>query len=239
MANLTFPTQSVDVVGVFNSNFQQVFENARPVKALVRNYEKVMEHPIETGQVISDYKVDMPIEVYLSVIVTARYYRDVYQEILALKKTAELLSIQTRATIYNDMIISDMPHEETTELYDTLTIALKFRQVQIAKVTTTYAPKDETRADTKPRGEQNTGGDLTPVKSTDGFNAGTSSGGGSTGSWTVQESGGGATGSWDVGSNIKGIATTSSTNTGPDLTVNQQGYNITGIATGPVQAGLR
>ncbi len=150
-----FPTPSADVVGVFDSQFRQVFINARPMKASVRENSRTMEHPLENGQVISDYRILLPIDIDLPMIVSAAFYRDTYAQIRQLFNSAELLQVQTRATNYGNMIIAEMPHEETPEFYDVLTINLHFRQVQIVQASSSFSPADPTEVSTQQRGEQN------------------------------------------------------------------------------------
>lgn len=144
-----------DRVAVLDEAFNQVFPFARPLSVRVNERSQLMDHTTETGQVITDYSIILPIEIDLSVIVEAENYRDTYEQIRTLYTTKQLLTVQTNTANYPDMVIADMPHEERTEIYDALPIALHFRQIQLVPDPSTYDPADPASADTQSLGQQN------------------------------------------------------------------------------------
>ena len=75
------PSAASDVVGVFDANFNQVFRLARPVKAQIHETSKPMEHPVETGIIITDHRIILPVEIEFSLILPPGEYRPVYQQI--------------------------------------------------------------------------------------------------------------------------------------------------------------
>ena len=77
----TLPAPSIDTIAVFDSNFNQVIANARPLRDEVIPRAKLMDHPLENGQIITDYKITMPLELLIQFVVTSQYYRDTYQQI--------------------------------------------------------------------------------------------------------------------------------------------------------------
>lgn len=149
-----FPNAGADQVAVFDSNFFQLFPNARPLQAQVRENGRLMEHPLEKGQIITDYRIILPIEIELPMLVTAEFYRDTYQQIKRSFLNSDLLSVQTRADNYQNMVIAEMPHRETPDQFDVLTIYLRFKQVQIVFPTPDFSPADPSQSDTQNLGEQ-------------------------------------------------------------------------------------
>lgn len=123
-------TASADVVAIFDQNFAQLFELARPIKATVKEDSKLMEHPLETGATITDHTIILPTEIELSLIPTRGEYRDVYQRIRQSFKNRDLLVVQTKTGVYDNLVIQSVPHEEDPEQFDTIAIALKLREVQ-------------------------------------------------------------------------------------------------------------
>ena len=132
---------SQDVVAVYNQNFQQVFAQARPLKAKIIQKAKVMEHPVETGIVITDHDIFEPIEIELSMMIQGITSlisliegnvnaKSVYAQIQSLYSSGALLTVQTNTATYSNMIIEAMPHEESPEYYDAIPISIKLRQVQ-------------------------------------------------------------------------------------------------------------
>lgn len=144
-----------DKVCVLDAAFNQVFPDARPLQARVIERSQMFDHPIETGQIITDYSIVLPIEIDLPVIVQAGFYRNTYQQIRNLYLNKTLLTVQTNTTNYPNMVIAEMPHEERPELFDALPLTIKFRQVQIVPDPSTYDPADPTQLDTQVLGQQN------------------------------------------------------------------------------------
>lgn len=156
-----YPAASQDEVAVFNADFRQVFQFARPMNARVRPRSHILDHPLETGEPVSDHKVVLPVEIDLMLMATAENYRDVYAEIASLFATSELLSVQSRASTYENMVIAEMPHEERPDLFDVLPISLRMRAIKFVAAEANYAPADPALSDKKPLGEQAPSGSVT------------------------------------------------------------------------------
>jgi len=161
--NLITGSLRIDVVGVFDGeSLQQVFRNARPVKAYVREGSKVMDYPVETGVTLSDHKITLQKQIDLGLIIPAEFYASTYQEIVGAAMNSTLLTVQTRAGVYPNMIIEAMPHEEDPSMYDAITMSLRLREVLfIAPVSIAqqnapvgYSPIDPVNNDTQRRGQQ-------------------------------------------------------------------------------------
>lgn len=147
---------AVDVVGIFDENLQQVFQEARPLKADVKETAQVMTHPIETGVKIADNKIINQVEITLNVMINSRYYNSVYTQIKQAFVSGTLLSIQTRTGVYPNMIVRSMPHQETPDEYDSIIMQLDFIEVLYAVPTSVSAqsapanfkPADEINSNT-------------------------------------------------------------------------------------------
>jgi hypothetical protein len=140
---ISFP--AVDVVAVYDQSFNQLFKRARAIKAVVKETAKVMEHPVETGAIITDHRIILPIEIELSFILQSSDYLNIYQSIKQYYLNSTLLTIQTRTGTYQNQLISSMPHEESPEQYDAIALALNLKQVQF--VTPQYSIKPKTPRD--------------------------------------------------------------------------------------------
>lgn len=166
IALVSLPFGPLDVVGVYSGPFNQVFQDARPMRAQIRESSRPMEHPLESGQLITDYRILLPIEIAMPVIIQSVFYRDVYEEISNIYQNADILSVHTRAKIYENMILAEMPHEETSEVFDTITLVLRFKQVLIVAPVSDFVPADPEQTDTVARGEQNASTIITPDENT-------------------------------------------------------------------------
>lgn len=152
------PTSAADVVGIFDQNFRQLFQTARPIKATIKEASKIFEHPVEDGSTIIDFTITLPVEIELSLMLTGAEYRDVYQNIRQSFKNRDVLSVQTKTATYANMIIESLPHDEDPEQFDAVALALRLREVQF--VTAQYATlpakvvRDKKNATTVNRGQQ-------------------------------------------------------------------------------------
>jgi len=152
--NEAFPY--TDVVGVYDQLFNQVFRRARILKATIREEARVMEHPLETGATVTDHRVILPVEIELSMIVQAERYWEVYNEIKQSYLSSTLFIVQTKASVYVNQLISSMPHEENPDQFDTISIALNFKEVLFFTTTAKIVPRETTNSPTVKRGQQQT-----------------------------------------------------------------------------------
>ena len=125
---------AADSVGVFDAEFKQLFAKARPVRASVYEAARVMDHPVESGGTITDHRVIQPIEVELSMLLVEADYRDTYNQIKTLYNSATLLTVQTRTGSYGNMLIAELPHEESPDIQDAITLALRLREAILVTV---------------------------------------------------------------------------------------------------------
>lgn len=151
-------TNAQDVVAVLDSSFAQVFQRARAIKLTVDRSSKAMEHPLETGAVITDHRIINPVTAELSVICSSSDFRAVYQQIADLFKRGELLIVQGRVDSFASMLIEKMPHEESPDVLDGVSVAITLKEAQFVQaqfstlpVTKVAKPKD---SDTSKRGQQ-------------------------------------------------------------------------------------
>ena len=160
--NTLLPTFAFDSVAVFTQDFTQIFRNARPIKAVVKEQAKVMEHPVESGVTITDHRIILPIEIELSLILASADYQSVYSNIKQYYLNATLLTIQTRSGVYQNQLIASMPHEEDPTQYNVLTVALSLKEVIFVSAQYTTLPKKSGDSSTVKTGEQQAAPTPTP-----------------------------------------------------------------------------
>lgn len=155
VAGLSYPGSPVDINAIFDAaTLKQVFYNARPMKATIREPSKIMEHPAENGIVIADHRITMPVEIEIPMMVNSQYYRAVYKDIKKAFSSGDKFIVQTRVESYRNMVISDIPHEETPDIYDSILIGLRFKQILYAEPTGTFSPVNPSYQDTVSTGLQ-------------------------------------------------------------------------------------
>jgi hypothetical protein len=130
LASVASVPSRIDVVAVLDQDtLQQVFEGARPMKAMVRETAMVMKYPVETGATLSDHRISNPTEIEMTFVIPSEQYAVAYQDIRNAWVNATKLSVQTRTGTYQNMIIADMPHEEDPDSFNTVTQHIRFMEV--------------------------------------------------------------------------------------------------------------
>jgi len=142
-------------LAVFTQDFTQIFRDARAIKAIIKEQSKVMEHPVESGIVITDHRIILPIEIELSLILAKADYQNVYNSIKGYYLQGTLLVIQTRSGVYQNMLIQQIPHEENPDMYNALALAMTLKQVIFAVAQYGVVPKYAKNSTTQALGTQN------------------------------------------------------------------------------------
>lgn len=119
---------NIDIVGIYNG-MSQVYVQARPLKASLRETSKIMEHPAETGVSLADHHIINPVEIEIPLMIPSDSYAAMYTQIKTDFVAATLLTVKTPVNVYQNMIISDMPHEEDPEHFNSIMLALRLRQI--------------------------------------------------------------------------------------------------------------
>jgi hypothetical protein len=145
------PSQAQDLVAVYTQDYLQVFPKARPLKAIIKENSKIMDHPLETGATVVDHRIINPVEIELTMVLSSFDYRDTYQQIKKLYLDGELLIVQTRSDTYTNQIIESIPHDESPDFFDAITLSLSTREVQFAVAETSFIPSDPVNESTVER----------------------------------------------------------------------------------------
>lgn len=102
--------------------------------ATVLNFSKdqkcrYLSHTLEDGSVVTDHVVQDPVTATLELHLGGDNYKNTYQLIKRAYMKADEFIIQTRVDRLENMHITGMPHEETSDMYDSVIIVLSFKQL--------------------------------------------------------------------------------------------------------------
>ena len=156
---MTSTNRNVRIFGFYTSDFKKVLENAKVLKAEIKPTVKLMEHPLETGAMVTDFKIIKPVEIDISLMLLSENYADVYQTLKNFYNKSTSLIVQTKTDVYKNMVIESFPYEESADVYDGITLALTVKEILYATTSTstssvnTKTPKHKTKID---RGQQQT-----------------------------------------------------------------------------------
>jgi hypothetical protein len=151
--DLFLSNEAADNTAIFD-NGQRVFAEAKIISIAIKPSSKLMEHPLESGALQSDHKVINPIEIEIKFIVPRNRYQNVVPLLRQTFIESRFLTIQTRHVIFNNMVITELPWEETAQMSDAIAVSIKFKEVILAVTTTTFAPEDEKKTNVKKVGEK-------------------------------------------------------------------------------------
>jgi hypothetical protein len=148
--------EAVDIVGVWDADGEQLFPLARPANGAVSEWASLAEHPVESGGTVADHRIVMPVEIEIAFYVTDT--GNTFKRIQSAFHSRELLTVQTRAGIYENLAIVDMSHTETPDKADVIDVALSLKEVLLVKAQYHALPRAKVRkandASTVDRGEQ-------------------------------------------------------------------------------------
>jgi len=127
-----------DIVCILdNENFQQLFVSASPMRMTVREVKRVTKYQVEDGSSRSDHVVIDPVEISIDLVIEDQFARDGYQQIRQAWLDNRLLTVQGKVSSYPNMLISEMPHDESPEYG--MGVAMPIRLVEWRTVTPQYA----------------------------------------------------------------------------------------------------
>lgn len=125
-----------EITGLFELN--TAYMNA----TIIQN-SKLMEHPVEDGTVCADYKVKMPTEISIQIVLPAQMYEDIINEIQEYKDKGQMIYVETKYGGFKNMQIVNIPIQLKPDNISRLTLEIKFKQVLVPKEKDYISPKDE------------------------------------------------------------------------------------------------
>ena len=153
---------SVEVVGIFDEQFNRLFNKTHPMKATVSEEAQLFSHPLEDKTEISDHRVLMPVEITIVLQLDPSEYRNAYGELRSSFRKALKYTIKTRTDTYTNMVMQSIPHEEDAATPDLVTLIVSFKEAIFVSAQFQALPpravKKPNDASTVKRGEQSGSG---------------------------------------------------------------------------------
>lgn len=136
--NQDVPAREVLVGNVINnkSNAGQFIAETLSRGSVIMSFKaeepsKLCEHPIENGSVITDHKILEPRRGTLTIAMPAYLQEIVIKELREYHKKSTPLSVHDVADIYNNMIITNIPHTTDVKTADRLVFTVDMKEVVI------------------------------------------------------------------------------------------------------------
>lgn len=154
-----------DVQVLDGGNFSVLFESTTPMRVSTTEEFKPTKFTVESGEERSDHIVKSAIEITIDFIITGDNARDQFDQLRQAAREHRLVTIQTRMSSYDNMLIESLGLDETIDIFQGAAIPVRFsewREVEPEygelKVSQVADPK---QSSTVKRGRQ-TGSDASP-----------------------------------------------------------------------------
>ena len=145
-------------IAIYGEGGGELLSSASIISCSVNDSSKLMEHPIESGAVISDYKVFNPVTASLVVALTETGYASEFAEIYGAYKNCEYVTLQTKTKVYSNLQILSLPHEATFRNISRPTITINLKEALVVEAAFTQGSnlKNPANTNTKDMGHVQT-----------------------------------------------------------------------------------
>jgi len=112
----TLSTSTQQQVSILDSeSFEVIFASAQPMRVAVRESKRATKFAVEDGTDRSDHVVRELTEIQIDFLL-ADDTRNQFESLRQAFKQNKLVTVQTKVLSYENMLILDVPHDETPEL---------------------------------------------------------------------------------------------------------------------------
>jgi hypothetical protein len=151
---------SQNIVAILDANtFEPLFSGGHVMRATVRDVSKLTSWPVEDGTQRTDHRIVEAVEIDLPVLLTDAT-RSLFEQLRAAYLEGRDLIVQTKVSSYTDMMITEMPHDETPEQGESIPVMIKLKEVRTVEATFGALPASRVanpaQADTVQKGNQQT-----------------------------------------------------------------------------------
>ena len=115
-------------VSLYNENGQELLTSASIVSCSVNDTSKLMEHPIESGAVVSDYKIFNPVTATLTVALSQMEYSSEFAEVYSIYKSCKFVTLQTKTNVYQNLQILSLQHEANSQNVNRPSLVIQFKE---------------------------------------------------------------------------------------------------------------
>lgn len=149
-----------DAVAILDGeSFEQLFTDAQPMKLLIDERKTATKFQVEDGSSRSDHVIDNGVEIQIDFLLNENV-RQTFQAMRQAYLDNRLLTVQTKVASYDNMLITDFPHDELAHLGNTIVVPI--RLMEWRQVTPEYGDlpassvADIAQSSTADRGNQQT-----------------------------------------------------------------------------------
>ncbi|MCO8160981.1 hypothetical protein NRB16_24450 [Pseudomonas sp. LJDD11] len=129
--DLSVQESAQDLVSILDAaSYQPLFETLNPMRVTVREVAKLTRFAVEDGSPRSDHRYIEPVEIDLPLLLVDDV-RNVFETLRQAWLDGKALIVQTKVRSYPDMMIVELPHEETPEQGASIPVAVRLQEVSV------------------------------------------------------------------------------------------------------------
>ncbi len=119
------------IVAIINAqNFLPILQvGANPMRVTVRETSTLTSWPVEDGTQRTDHRVLDPIEIELPLILASDANRSLFDQLRQIYLRGDEVVVQTKMRTYESMMIVEMPHDETPDVFGSIPVSVRLKQV--------------------------------------------------------------------------------------------------------------
>lgn len=122
-------TIETGLVGILDADsFEQLFVSANPMRVSVREEKRITKFQVEDGGTRSDHVVQDAREIAIDLLIEDEFARNMYLQLQQAWRDNKLVIVQTKVSSYENMLIESMPHDETPELGNGISMPIRLTE---------------------------------------------------------------------------------------------------------------
>lgn len=126
---MLFSTSASDLVCILdNDSLEQIFVASSPMRVSVREAKKATQFAVEDGTTRSDHVTTDAVEISIDLFISDERARNGYAEVRQAWLDNRLVTVQTKISSYPDMLILDIPHDETTDTHGSVIMPIRLQE---------------------------------------------------------------------------------------------------------------
>lgn len=129
--DLSIQESAQDLVAILDaSNYQPLFETLNPMRVTVREVSKLTKFAVEDGSPRSDHRYVEPVEIDMPLLLVDDV-RNAFETLRQVWLDGQALIVQTKVRSYPNMMIVEMPHDETPDQGASIPVAVRLQEVKV------------------------------------------------------------------------------------------------------------
>ena len=140
-------------IALYDEHGGEILADSTIISCTVNDTSRLMEHPIESGATVADYKVFNPVTASIIVALPEYGFEGQFAEIYSVYKNSEYVILQTKTNVYKNLQVLSIPHEANIKNVSRPTITIQLKEALTVEAQFTQEKQLKNKANTKTKDE--------------------------------------------------------------------------------------